>query len=140
MGSALIYRDYNPGVRPRSNTITVRTNFPKKEACILDPLLRSSAHRVSVAYGERLPGARLPVGEHRGVVALEAPLHEGQRGAPVDLLLGGVRCEDVVEVAPPVVTRDDHLHGVCVMMYLSIKSTRDEKKAIIKQYRGCIIS
>lgn len=69
----------------------------------------ASPHRVRIADRKRLSRSRLPVGQHRGVVTFEAAVHEGQGGAPVHLLLGGVRSEHVVELAAAAVSRDDHL-------------------------------
>lgn len=86
-------------------------------------------HRVSVADGKGLSGARLPVGQHRGVVALEATLHKGQRGAPVDLLLGGICSKDVVELPPAVVVTWDH--HLKVQMLCSVKRRWREVAATI---------
>lgn len=36
-----------------------------------------------------LSGARLPIGEDRGVVAFEAPSHQRERGAPIYLTIDG---------------------------------------------------
>ena len=41
-------------------------------------------------------GAHLPVGQHCGIVALEAALHELADAGGVDLLLPGVQVEDKV--------------------------------------------
>lgn len=71
--------------------------------------MRETPHRVGVADGKRLPRARLSVGQHGSVVPLEAPLDEGQGGPPVHLLLGGVRPEDVVELAAAAVARNGDL-------------------------------
>lgn len=78
-------------------------------------MARTSPHRVSVADGKSLPRTRLSVGQHGGIVSFEAPLYEGQGRPPVHLLLGGLRPEDVVELAAAAVARHrDLLCGVVI--------------------------
>ena len=61
-----------------------------------------------VAWGVCFRGADLSVREDRGVIALEAPLHQGSTCLLEDLLLRALLAEDVVE-GEGAVLADDYL-------------------------------
>lgn len=65
------------------------------------------AHRVRVSHCPRLARARLSVGQHGGVKAVQTALNQRQGGSPVHFFLSGVHPKHVVEPKGAIVPGDD---------------------------------